>query len=161
MTHYHTVPCENTLATAIACGDHLLEHAQALQNGTAWPPYFPAQGPLTGLAHGASGIAWALLELTGLSGEKRFRTVALEALKYEDSLFSPERRNWPDLREMDERRHTDDGGRMFMAGWCHGAPGIALTRVCALKYVDSEKSRNEIEAGLETTLREGFRGDHS
>jgi type 2 lantibiotic biosynthesis protein LanM len=149
-------PCENTLAAAVECGDHLLGHAQSLQDGIAWPPYFPAKGPLTGFAHGASGIALALLELFELSGEKRFREAALKAFSYENSLFSSERKNWPDLREM-----NNGGDRMFMVGWCHGAPGIALARLRALKYVDGAPVRNDIAAGLETTLSHGFRGDHS
>jgi type 2 lantibiotic biosynthesis protein LanM len=158
---HRAAPCKSTRATAIECGDHLLEHAQSVHNGVAWPPYFPAKGPLTGLAHGASGIAWALLELTELSGERRFSKVALEAFKYEESLFSPKMTNWPDLREMNDRRQLDSGERMFMTGWCHGAPGIALTRLRALKYVDTEKIRAEIQAGLQTTLSQGFCGNHS
>ncbi len=149
-------PGENILAAAVECGDHLLGHAQSLQDGIAWPPYFPAKGPLTGLAHGASGIAWALLELSELSGEKRFREAALKAFSYENSLFSSEKKNWPDLREM-----NNGGNRMFMVGWCHGAPGIALARLRALRYVDGVPVRNDIAAGLETTLSHGFRGDHS
>jgi lantibiotic modifying enzyme len=65
------------------------------------------------------------------------------------------------LREMNERVQHDDGEVMFMAGWCHGAPGIALTRLRTLKYVNNAKIRNEIDAGLETTLCQGFRGNHS
>ena len=107
----------------------------------AWPPYFPAKGPLSGLAHGASGIAWVLFELAELSGEKRFSKVALQAFKYEEALFVPERRNWPDLREINERSQPDDGHGMFMAGWCHGAPGIALTRLRSLKPTLSSLSR--------------------
>jgi len=122
----------------------------------AWPSYFPAEGPLTGLAHGASGIGWALLELAAISGEVRFKEAALKAFSYERSLFSIERRNWPDLR----RPHSSDG-RSFMVGWCHGAPGIALTRLRALKHVDDPTMPGDIVAGLETTIGEGFRGDHS
>jgi type 2 lantibiotic biosynthesis protein LanM len=149
-------PSENILAAAVECGDHLLAHAQSLHEGIAWPPYFPAKGPLTGFAHGASGIALALLELSNLSGEKRFKEAALKAFSYENSLFSPEWKNWPDLREMD---NGSDG--MFMVGWCHGAPGIALARLRALQYTDGPLIRRDIAAGLDTTLSLGFRGDHS
>lgn len=104
----------------------------------------------------ASGIAWALLELSALSGEKRFREAALKAFSYENSLFSAERKNWPDLREMNNGKDHP-----FMVGWCHGAPGIILSRLQALKYVDDPIVRNDVAAGLETTLSQGFRGDHS
>jgi type 2 lantibiotic biosynthesis protein LanM len=149
-------PDEKTLAAAVECGAHLLGHAQSLQDGIAWPAYFPAKGPLTGLSHGASGIAWALLELSEQSGEKRFREAALKGFRYENTLFSSDKKNWPDLREM-----NNGGDRMFMVGWCHGAPGIALVRLRALKYVEDASVRNDIAAGLETTLSQGFRGDHS
>jgi lantibiotic modifying enzyme len=151
---YRVAPCEGTLAAPIECGDHLLGHAQSLRDVIAWPPYFPAKGPLTGLAHGASGIAWALLELSALSGKTRFKEAA--AFNYESSLFSAERKNWPDLREMNNGRD-----RSFMVGWCHGAPGITLTRLQALKHVSDAIVHNDIAAGLETTMSQGFRGDHS
>ena len=159
---HHVLPAKQILSTAIKCGDHLLQHGQPLRNGVAWPPYFPAKGPLTGLAHGASGIAWALLELAELSGEKRFKKLALEAFKYEEALFSRERGNWPDLRERnDSGQSGDNGHQIFVAGWCHGAPGIALTRLRSLRFVDNAQIRTEIDAGLSTTLSEGFGGTHS
>jgi type 2 lantibiotic biosynthesis protein LanM len=147
---------DSAVAAAVACGDHLLEHARSHEAGLAWPPYFPSTGPLSGLAHGASGIAWALLELSAATGERRFRDAALAAFAYENSLFSPHRKNWLDLRDLD-----GSGGRTFMAGWCHGAPGIALTRLQALRHVESVTLRHDIAAALETTITEGFQGDQS
>jgi type 2 lantibiotic biosynthesis protein LanM len=152
---YRVVPDEGILAAAIECGDHLLLQAERLPEVMAWPAHFPAKGPLTGLAHGASGIALALLELASLSGEVRFKRAALEAFSYERSLFSGERKNWPDLRT---RNAGEDDS--FMVGWCHGAPGITLTRLQALRQVDDPILPSEIAAGLETTLSDGFRGDH-
>jgi type 2 lantibiotic biosynthesis protein LanM len=149
-------PCEKTLAAALECGDHLLSHAQAVGDSMAWEPHFPAKAPLAGLAHGASGIAFALLELSASTGEKRFSEAAWKAVQYENSLFSIERKNWLDLREP-----INGSDQAFMAGWCHGAPGIALARLRALQHIDSVAIRNDIAAGLETTLGEGFRGDHS
>jgi len=153
----HSVaPCEDILAAAVDSGDHLLRHAQPMQAGIGWPACFPAFGPLTGLGHGVSGIAWALLELSAVSGEFRFRDAALEAIRYEDSLFSSDTKNWLDLRETGHSH-----GPRFMAGWCHGAPGIALMRLRTLRYIDGLQVRNDIAAGLDTTLTQGFRGDHS
>jgi type 2 lantibiotic biosynthesis protein LanM len=159
---YRVSPTEHTLATVIQCGDHLLKSAQPVEKGIAWPPYSPAKGPLTGLAHGAAGIGWALLEAAGLSGEMRFQEAALDAFKYEESLFSTERKNWPDLREADERSHTtQESPDTFQVGWCHGAPGIALTRIRSLRYLDNTRIRADIDAGLHTTLNQGFGGNHS
>ena len=153
---YRAAPCESTLTIAIECGDQLLGHALSLHDDViAWSPYFPAQGPLTGLAHGASGIAWALLELSASSGEIRFKDAALKAFNYENKLFSADRKNWPDLRET-----NNNGDHSFMVGWCHGAPGITLTRLQALKHINNTNLYNDISAGLETTMSQGFRGDH-
>jgi type 2 lantibiotic biosynthesis protein LanM len=153
---HDAAPCEDVLAVAVECGEHLLRHARPLRGGLAWPPYFSAEGPLTGLAHGASGVGWALLELSAASSEARYRDAALATFDYERALFSAERKNWPDLR----RAGGADGGS-FMVGWCHGAPGIALARLRALKHVDGPALRGDIAAGLGTTVRAGFRGDHS
>ena len=153
---HRVAPRQSILATAIECGDHLLAHAQTMPEGMAWAPYFPAKGPLTGLAHGAAGIAWALLELSAVGGGKRFEDAALRAFSYESSLFSAKQKNWHDLRE------TNHGSeRSFMVGWCHGAPGIALTRLQALEHVEGARLHDDIAAALETTLRHGFGGDHS
>jgi len=150
------VPDEQILSAAVAGGDHLLAHAQRLNDGLAWPAYFPATAPLTGLAHGASGIGWALLELAARTGDGRFRDAALQAFKYEDSWFSAEHENWPDFRKANE-----GAGQTFMVGWCHGAPGITLARLRARQSLDDGMFRPEIAAGLQTTLAQGFRGDHS
>ncbi|MEZ5906482.1 MAG: type 2 lanthipeptide synthetase LanM family protein, partial [Geminicoccaceae bacterium] len=128
---HHAAPGDDVLTTAVACGDHLLAHAEPQEEGLAWAPYFPAKGPLTGLAHGASGIAWALLELFGASGESRFRDAALAAMAYENRFFSAEKGNWADLRETDS-----PAVQAYMVGWCHGAPGIGLARLQALKHID-------------------------
>lgn len=159
---YRVSSHEYTLATAIQCGEHLLKCAQQREHGIAWSPYCPARGPLTGLAHGAAGIGWALLEVAGLSGERRFQEAALNAFKYEEALFSAARQNWLDLREADERsRETQESRELFQVGWCHGAPGIALTRVRSLRHLDNAGIRADIDAGLHTTLHQGFGGNHS
>jgi len=100
--------------------------------------------------------------VAALSGEIRFQEAALEAFKYEEGLFSAERKNWPDLREAEERSRTNEECEdAFRVGWCHGASGIALTRVRSLRHVDNAQIRAEIDAGLDTTLNHGFGGNHS
>ncbi len=58
--------------------------------------------PLTGMSHGASGIAVALLELHAATGRSDFLEAARGAFAYEDSLFDPKLGNWPDLRATDD-----------------------------------------------------------
>jgi lantibiotic modifying enzyme len=107
-------------------------------------------------------MAWALLELAAVTGEKRFRAAAQAAIAYERSLFSAEAGNWPDLRDISALgRGTGDSHPPFMTAWCHGAPGIGLARLHALRHLDDEETRAEVEAALRTTSTQGFGGNHS
>lgn len=47
-----------------------------------------------------------------------------------------------------------------MVAWCHGAPGIGLARLDALKYVGDGALHSEIDAALQTTLAHGFGLNH-
>jgi type 2 lantibiotic biosynthesis protein LanM len=149
---YHCAPSAVTIEAARACGERLLEMKQQTAHGIGWLPNGLASRPLTGFAHGNAGIACALLELSRLTGELRFRSAALHAIAYERSLFLPERGNWPDLRS-DETRVS--------VAWCHGAPGIGLARLRSLRGVDESAILAEIEVALDTTLAHGFGFNHS
>ena len=154
-------PSAQFLAAAIRCGNHLLERAQTQTDGLGWPsPLAQANTPLTGFSHGCAGIAYSLLALAEASGEERFRATALAALAYERSHFSPETRNWPDLRTATRPKNADEAPGHMLA-WCHGAPGIALARLGSLTYLDDTTIREEIAVALETTLAEGFGANHS
>jgi len=48
-----------------------------------------------------------------------------------------------------------------MVAWCHGAPGIGLSRLRAWRHRRDEVLRDEIDVALETTVREGFGRNHS
>jgi type 2 lantibiotic biosynthesis protein LanM len=152
-------PSGRTLAVALQCGERLLARAQTMPTGIGWPAPMPASGPLTGFSHGAAGIAWALLELAALTGQARFRTAALEAIAYERSLFSPQTGNWPDLRLESAGEGPEETAECFLA-WCHGAPGIGLARVQALRHLDDPLLHEEIAAAVGTTLARGFGRNH-
>lgn len=159
---YRCSPSESTLAAAIKCGEHLIAKAQSMTQGIAWVTPMPVTQPLTGLAHGAAGIAWALLELCDLTGEKRYRTAAIKAISYERSLFRPEVSNWPDFRNFTDTVLADkDNQHTCATAWCHGAPGIGLARLLSLAYLDDDKIRSEINTALHTTLAHGFGSNHS
>ncbi|EPX56490.1 Lanthionine biosynthesis protein LanM [Cystobacter fuscus DSM 2262] len=146
-------PSSRARELAVRCGEQLLASAQTMEQGLGWPtPLGPS--PLTGLLHGASGIAWALFELATATGEERFRTTARRALEYERAHFSPEAGNWRDLRA-----EPAPGG--FMVSLCHGAPGVGLARLFMLPNLDAEQAHEELSAAVATTLARGFGGTHS
>jgi type 2 lantibiotic biosynthesis protein LanM len=145
-------PSARTLETARACGEHLLGRAQAAKLGIGWYCISGAAAPLTGFAHGNAGIAYALLAIARSTGEARFEQAALRAFDYERSLYSPEQRNWPDLRST--------AGTGFVSAWCHGAPGIGLSRLCSLRLSSDSQFAEEIEAAL-TTTAQSFSGNHT
>lgn len=161
---YVLTPAEQILQAAVQCGEHLLAHTQPMAEGLGWKAR-QQDAPLSGFARGAAGIAWSLLRLAEVSGEQRFQDTAVAALAYERSLFSPEQRNWLDLRKrpghtsvQSEQQQASVQAQPVRCGmsWSHGAPGIALGRMASLPYLDDAAIRAEIEIALETTMAQGF-----
>lgn len=150
---YRVYPQPEILDTAVLAGQHLVDRAVAKPGGVAWPNSQNKEVFLTGFSHGTAGIAYSLLKLGEASGEAKFRETALAAVGYERNLFSEEHQNWPDLRET--------GHPEYIVMWCHGAPGITLGRLAAVPLLDDEATRQEIKAGLDTTLKQGFGYNHS
>ena len=134
---HRRIDVKSSLASifADACrvaGQHLLDRAIAGWHGTHWPdPHAPAGAPgLCGLAHGTSGIAWALFEIAELTGNDHWAATAREALRYERSWFTPTSATWPDLRGDPQA----EGWPGSMTAWCHGGIGIAALRLLMLRH---------------------------
>ena len=137
------------LAVATELGDELIATATRAAAGWSWPPRAGWRGPgLTGLSHGAAGIGYALLELARVTGEARFRLAAEAAYAYERRWFDPARGNWADLRHGAGRSRAS---RAFASAWCHGAPGIALSRLRAAELLPEACYRAEARCALATT----------
>ena len=149
---------ERCRALAITLGEELCRCA-IRRNGTcAWTPDAAsgpgtAAPPLTGLSHGAAGIGLALLELSAETGQLEFLETARGAFAYEDSLFDQERGNWPDLRK-NSPRDDPSASSQFALAWCHGAPGIALSRLRAAELDPARKDDylRSARVALATTL---------
>jgi lantibiotic modifying enzyme len=127
--------------SGLGAGDEAVARAAQLGEETiaAWRP------DQTGLAHGASGMGWALVELSAETGDDRFAAAGRVALAHESALFDSREQNWPDL--------SDPSGRSFRCGWCRGAPGIALARARSSALLGDEGLRAEAQVGLATTSR--------
>jgi lantibiotic modifying enzyme len=132
------------LETAVRHAELLLGEASRSEEGWSWKTIGGSQN-LTGFSHGASGMAWALLELHRVAGEERFREAALEAFRYERSCFNEAEQNWPDFRE------AEVGHPVF---WCHGAAGIGLCRLRAWQILGCANLLDEARAALGTVQRQ-------
>jgi hypothetical protein len=132
----------------------VMDAGRARRGRRSWPSVgFATYGHLTGFSHGVAGIATALLEWWRASGDVEYRRAADEAFAYEQDRFHPGLGNWPDLREPSA---TSAGGRRvytYQAFWCHGAPGIALSRLHAHALTADPARHAEATAALDTTRR--------
>jgi lantibiotic modifying enzyme len=147
---------DSLIVFASRLGDYLLESAVKSESGWSWgklhEPGSGAFGNLTGYSHGAGGIGWALLELYVATGEVRFRDAGAAAFQYERHWFDPVKGNWPDLRDPELSGASRDQGPSYMNAWCHGAPGIALSRLRGYEILGDEVCRQEAETAIETTI---------
>lgn len=135
------------LELATECGRHLLARRVAWDGlPRAWPPR-PGLAPLSGFAHGAAGICYALTRLYARTRSPEILDAVEEGLAFERRVFSPQHGNWRDLRRPELR---------FMTAWCHGAPGIALGRLGMLDVIDDAEIRAELHTALETTRQLAF-----
>lgn len=112
-----------------------------------------------GLSHGAAGIGFALLELFKATSAKVFLEIAEKAFQFESSYFDETEGNWRDFRTTAGAgafaSHKSSYNRTlfsrFATGWCHGAPGIALSRLCAYRLTRSDQYLNQALRALSTT----------
>jgi lantibiotic modifying enzyme len=106
------------------------------------------------MSHGTAGIALSLLKVAALTCEPRYHETAMQAWRYERSLYDATAGQWRDLRT------TVGETASFTCAWCHGAPGIGLARLASLDYVDDGDVRRDIERAVAATLSEGFDMNH-
>lgn len=163
---HDVMPSAALLAAAVECGDHLVKHGCRTEAGTTWPSSVPSWAPLAGFSHGAAGIGWALLELAERTGDQRFREAGQDAFRYEHARYVPDARNWPDLRKFDSYESASSPRvTNYLTTWCHGAAGIALSRLRSRRLEASREILDELDADLEAALdtveTDGFGGNHS
>ncbi len=141
---------DELLGTAAVLGERLLAVRRPTSTGWTWTPPGDSQPLLCGLGHGASGLAFALLELERALGDARFGEAAAGALRYERAWFSRERGNWPDLRQLDWSLLEAGGEPPYLVYWCHGAAGIGLVRLHAFRRSGDETLLAEAGAAIDT-----------
>jgi lantibiotic biosynthesis protein len=140
--------------TALEEGEALLRLATVDRHGWSWKdPTQRYPAPLCGIAHGAAGIGLAFVELFAATGDERFREAAEGAFAYERSWLDPQTGTWPDLRVPGVRRGAGRPESPMTGAWCHGAPGIALTRLRAVEVLGAGAHEEDARIAFETTRR--------
>lgn len=142
--------------------DWLVRTAVPQSSGVAWVNAITREYPLTGLAHGTTGVVLALSEAAVYLQRDDYVQTIKQAVAYEDSWFSTEQKTWGDARL--DRNHEGQ------YAWCHGAPGIGLGRAaCAVNLHQMNLQDDQWLAALDAsirgaataTLKHGFGGSHS
>lgn len=138
------------LELAIRIEETIWEKVRWMEQGCGWC----CEGeeiPLTGMAHGSSGVLMAYSALLKHTQEQHYRDKIFDILAYENSLYSEEDGNWLDLRKNASCR--------AMNAWCHGAPGILLSRMELAAVIGEETVRKDIERAANALFTQNT-GEH-
>jgi lantibiotic modifying enzyme len=150
---YRLLGDESLLEQAAVMGNCLVAAAQIREAGCSWPsPEFRRQRDLLGYSHGTAGAASALLQLHGATGALLFEQTARRAFEYERYWFDPDKSNWPDFRGHPSGK-TATRDVDFPTAWCHGASGVALSRLHAFRVLGDQEFETEALIALNTTRR--------
>ncbi|MBG0964204.1 type 2 lanthipeptide synthetase LanM family protein [Bacillus sp. SRB1LM] len=103
---------------------------------------------LTGLAHGASGYAWPLLEYAYKMDQNHLLNDILAILNYENSKVNDNQDNWLDLRE----NESFDAP----AFWCHGAGGIGISRLMMSQIIENTNINDDLQKCINVLMTKGF-----
>ncbi|AFK20951.1 type 2 lantipeptide synthetase LanM (plasmid) [Haloferax mediterranei ATCC 33500] len=140
---------ESLVSAARKCGEHLLVNRVETDDGLAVWQTLDDSPPLTGFAHGAIGIAYALIRLADETGEEKYRDAAYEALEFESRKYSESERNWPDNRSWSNNRFHDQ--------WCYGRSGEGLARAGMVNYDDGEILTKGLKRAVEGFPQRGLK----
>ncbi|TCN55576.1 hypothetical protein D0809_16415 [Flavobacterium circumlabens] len=145
---------QELLDKAIALGNLLC--SAAVKNDTIWSwATVPSQKNLTGFSHGSCGIALALLQLHQVTGNPSFLEASEGGFNYERHSFDSSQQNWPDFRD---DVTSGSAGNICGLAWCHGAPGITISRLKANQFYPNTVFANEMKIALTTTANSVYHG---
>lgn len=158
------------LDMAINLGENLISKAHMEPTGWSWDSDNKSiYRNLLGYSHGSAGIGHAFIELFHATESDYFLYAAEQAFLYERQFFKNEIFNWPDFRhvelyefiynnELDKLKTTLNNNLFipystkYMNAWCHGAPGVALSRIRANKITQAEVYKTEAENAIQGTI---------
>lgn len=144
-----TTHADPALEIVRLCADQLVRDANR-EAGTASWPSGPDGRHLTGYAHGACGIAVALKSAGDMLDDDGLHELARSAIAFENRTFDKERQNWEDQRP----------DVAISTAWCHGAIGIALSRLALRDVLASDVFETDLQRALGAIAGNGAGGSH-
>ncbi|HET7552752.1 MAG TPA: type 2 lanthipeptide synthetase LanM [Gemmatimonadaceae bacterium] len=123
---------DQLLDLAHECGKRLLALRRPIRTscGASHHVWLTVDGCVrTGFAHGAAGIALALLRLHAATGITRYLEAALDAVRHEDSLLYGCRSGRPLPPDAETATNVKSVPSGTATNWCHGAAGAGLARL--------------------------------
>ena len=126
---------------------HLQEHKEKQNQGIGWRIREDIL-PMSGMAHGNAGILMPVFTLWKKTGKEKYKQLAEEIWKYEESLYDVEIGNWIDVRNPE--KSIEEIGAV---AWCHGAAGILLSRVYCYALTDNKFWRERFDKDINRAYR--------
>lgn len=141
---------EEARALAIALGDDLVRSATREPNGLSWTSGFARRKRMPnylGFSHGVAGIGWALARLYRETGGTKYAETASGAFEYERAHYYDDLGNWPHFSE----KPGPDGRYGCSTAWCHGAPGIGVSRALSYPLLKDRRMKREMRVARDST----------
>ena len=138
------------LELAINLGDELISCTHQETIGCSWGDKLNGMervySNLTGFSHGAAGVVYGLLKLYQITNNRKYFDIAKQGMSYEDQWYNTSFKNWPDFRDINEKQANTSFS--YADAWCHGSPGIILSRLLYYEISNDEKYLDTIFAVL-------------
>lgn len=151
---YKATGDERLKQLCISLGKHLTDKADKQPIGWSWDTMPGNQHNLTGYGHGTAGMAHAFAELHGLTHDEQYRDMVSSVIAYENHHFKPQQQNWPDFRNFDQPGMSTQPQEVSCScAWCHGAPGIGLSRLRTYALTQIPQLLNDAQIAIQTTLK--------
>lgn len=135
------------------CADHLMENLIENDDGSiSWIGI--SDVPLTGFSHGNAGNIYALAILNKYVEKENLDKIIRKGLQFENNQMINNR--WLDKRM--------DADVITAASWCHGSPGILISRLELVQHTENDisiQSKEDLEYAIDNILEDGFGREHS
>ncbi|RNL81729.1 hypothetical protein ED312_18535 [Sinomicrobium pectinilyticum] len=145
--------------------DRFITELRISETGLKWD-YSRAKSSydsMTGFSHGASGIAYVLLQVGNYFKSDGLIYLAEQALAYEMQYFHPESGNWLDLRMGPHRLSLEKAYRWDLEqfiptmrnvnSWAHGASGIGISRLYAYEITGKSIYLDHCKTVMKSSLK--------